>query len=118
MMSARPGWTLWLAAAAVACSDEAAQPLSPARAACHADCAQQLRYCASLDVKACQGLCDYVVAQLPAGTCTAAQTALWQCEATALWTCATATDIVGELVDPAACATLTAARDAACPSAP
>lgn len=107
-----------LAIAAVACSDDPPEPLSPARSACHADCAQQRRHCASLDLPACQGLCDYVVAQLPAGSCTTAQTALWTCEATALWTCATATDVVGELVDTAACATLTAARDAACPSKP
>ncbi len=88
--------------------------LSTATAACYADCAKQKADCPSLSESKCHGLCEYVVAGLKAGACTDAQVAQWQCEAVALFVCATDTDVVAQPASVTECAAELSAKVAAC----
>ncbi len=87
---------------------------SAAAAACKNDCVKQKADCASVDLTQCYGLCDYVAPGLAPGACTDAQVAVWHCESVALFVCATDTNVVAQLADPATCATANAAKTAAC----
>ncbi len=81
--------------------------------ACKTDCDKQKHDCATIDLQQCYGLCAYVLPGLKTG-CVVPQTAVWQCEAVALFICATDTQVVGKLADANACHAEHAARDAAC----
>jgi hypothetical protein len=84
-------------------------------AACKSDCDAQKKDCATIDLTQCYGLCDYVVPGLKSAECIAKQTAVWECEAVALFVCATDTNVVGALKDANACKAEHDARDVACP---